>query len=351
MNTSTGSRNRWFLIMGYIGIVGLILSCTTIGLGSSNLAQGILQLDDGVVKVQNEDGDWEPMAGESTFELVGKLENTEPWQIAGRTLQTNDATQIAEGLEAGDLVWVRGAVLEDDTWLAYSIEPSEEETDQTITIIGRVTSVDPWVVNDITLNVTDETVITGDIQPGTLVKVEILLLEDGTWEVISISPLGDISSTDGCVNVIATVVSVSGNQVQFLGWPTTVTIDDKSQAGNENDNDNDNEVNENDENDDEDDNDANDNDENDNENDNDEDDDFAALRPGQQVLAVVCVSDDGQLVIMRITVLEDDDDTSGGGEKVLVCHKPDKKGGHTISIAAPAVPAHLAHGDVLGPCP
>jgi hypothetical protein len=169
-------------------------------------------------------------------------------------------------------------------------------------------------------------------------------LEDGTWEVISISPLGDLSSTDGCVNVIATVVSVSGNQVQFLGWPTTLTIDDTFQAGNENDdNDNDNDANEND---------ANDDDENDNAIDNDEDNDFAGLQPGQQVLAVVCVADDGQLVIVRITVLEDDDDdTSGGGEKVLVCHKPEKKGGHTISIAAPAVPAHLAHGDVLGPCP
>jgi hypothetical protein len=36
---------------------------------------------------------------------------------------------------------------------------------------------------------------------------------------------------------------------------------------------------------------------------------------------------------------------------VLICHKPDKKGGHTLSIAPPAVAAHLAHGDKLGPCP
>jgi hypothetical protein len=32
-------------------------------------------------------------------------------------------------------------------------------------------------------------------------------------------------------------------------------------------------------------------------------------------------------------------------EKVIICHK-----GHTISVAAPAVPAHLRHGDTLGPC-
>ena len=85
-------------------------------------------------------------------------------------------------------------------------------------------------------------------------------------------------------------------------------------------------------------------------NENNGDIDLTSLQPGQQVLAVICVDENGQLVIVQITVL-DDDDTSGGQNKVLVCHKPDKKGGHTISIAEPAVPAHLAHGDILGACP
>lgn len=347
MNTKNGPLFRWSLILGYLGILSLILSCATIGLGSSKLAQGMLQLDEGVVKVQNENGDWQPLAGESTFDLVGNLESVEPWQVAGRTLQTNDATQIAQGLEVGDLVRVRGAALKDDTWLAYSIEPSAQETDQIITIIGRVTSVDPWVVNDINLNVTADTVITGDIQPGTLVKVEILLLEDGTWEVVSIAPLGDVTPANGCVNVIATVVSVSGSQVQFLGWPTPLTVDKTAQGDNENDaNENDDDANDNDY--------ENENDNDENENDDDEDVDLAALQPGQQVLAVICSSADDQLVIVQLTVLQDDDgddDNSAGGEKVLVCHKPDKKGGHTISIASPAVPAHLGHGDTLGPCP
>ena len=35
-----------------------------------------------------------------------------------------------------------------------------------------------------------------------------------------------------------------------------------------------------------------------------------------------------------------------GQEKVQVCHK-----GHTLTIAAPAVPAHLKQGDTLGTCP
>jgi hypothetical protein len=35
-----------------------------------------------------------------------------------------------------------------------------------------------------------------------------------------------------------------------------------------------------------------------------------------------------------------------GQEKVTLCHN-----GHTITVGAPAVPAHQAQGDTLGPCP
>jgi hypothetical protein len=40
-----------------------------------------------------------------------------------------------------------------------------------------------------------------------------------------------------------------------------------------------------------------------------------------------------------------------GQEKVTLCHKPGTPAEHTLVVAAPAVDAHLAHGDTLGPCP
>jgi hypothetical protein len=51
-----------------------------------------------------------------------------------------------------------------------------------------------------------------------------------------------------------------------------------------------------------------------------------------------------------------DDDDPGDDEyreKVLICHRPPGNPGnaHTISVPPSAVPAHLAHGDTLGPCP
>ena len=317
MNRKMNSNLRRVFVLGYLGTLIFILGCMTLMGGSPNAQQATLQLDDDVVEVRDQDGGWTPVAGTSTFELVGSVESTDPWKVSGRTLDTNQATRVGQDVQTGDLVLVRGAALEDDDWLAYSIEPAREQTDPVVTLIGTVDSVDPWVVNGITLTVTGETVVEGDITPGTLVQVEILLLEDGTWEVIRIVPLGDLTDTSGCANVIATVVSVNGDQIQFLGWPTTVTFED------------------------------------DDTNENDDVDD-RVVEPGQKVLAVVCVVNN-RVVIVQVTVLDDDDgddgEPSANGEKVLVCHKPDKKGGHTLSIASAAVPAHLGHGDRLGACP
>ena len=40
----------------------------------------------------------------------------------------------------------------------------------------------------------------------------------------------------------------------------------------------------------------------------------------------------------------------GGQEKVTLCHVDRDGERRTITVGAPAVPAHLAHGDTLGPC-
>jgi hypothetical protein len=157
-----------------------------------------------------------------------------------------------------------------------------------------------------------------------LVRVEILLQDDGTWEVISISPLSEVPTTSGCASVVATVVSINGSQIQFLGWPEPVVVGAPTSYGNDNDN-------------------------------NDVGVVLATLKAGQQVLVVVCVSENNQLVITTIIFINNDDENdnndTGSGDKVLVCHKPGKKGGHTLSISSSAVPAHLGHGDKLGACP
>lgn len=40
----------------------------------------------------------------------------------------------------------------------------------------------------------------------------------------------------------------------------------------------------------------------------------------------------------------------GGHTPVTICHKPGTPAEHTLVVDDDAVPAHLAHGDYLGPC-
>ena len=232
MNMKNKSVVRWQLIVGYLGILAMMLACMNIGVGAGsgtgtpNSDEVLIHLEDGVVKVQDDNGDWTPVAGDSAFDVTAPLESMDPWKVAGMTLETNDSTQIEEGLQVGDLVRVRGTILEDGTWLANSIERAEEQVDPIIILIGRVDSVDPWVVNGIQLNVTADTDIQGTITPGMFVRVEILLSPDGTWEVLSIAPLGEFEENPDCGTVVATVVSMEGNKIQLSGWPVITLGED-----------------------------------------------------------------------------------------------------------------------------
>lgn len=344
MNIQDKPVLRWFLLLGCLGMIIAVTACAGLGIGANS--DETLRLKDRVVEIRNEGGEWIPVAGGSTFELVGELESADPWIVAGRTLETNEVTQIEENLQVGNIVRAKGAILEGDTWVAYSIGLAEDQSDSSIILIGIVDSVDPWVVNGITLNVTDNTIITGEITAGMIVRVDILLLADGTWEVVSIAPLGDSTETPGCVTVIATVLSVDGDQIQFLGWHATVTLGGDTQA--ENDEENNSNEEESDQGEDEDE-----SGDEDNGNKENEEGERETIHPGDVVRAVVCVSEDGQIVIVQITILNTDEsggDTPGNGEKVLVCHNVSKNP-HTINISVNALPAHLAHGDTLGPCP
>jgi len=317
MNTKHKPAARWQLVLGYMGILAVMVACADTGAGTGTPGSDttLIRLEDGVVQMQDEDGDWTPVAGDSAFDVTAPLESTDPWQVAGVTLTTNESTQIEEGLQAGDLVRVRGVILENGTWLAHSIQRAGEQVDPIIILIGRVDSVDPWVVSGIELNVTENTQIQGEITPGMFVRVEILLSPDGTWEVLSITPLGEFEEDPDCSTVVATVVSVEGNVIQLSGWPAITLDQDVIIEGGE-----------------------------------------GLLSPEQTVLIVVCSSEEGQIVIIQIIIINIDGDDAAppeageGGEKVLLCHKPEKKGGHTLSVSSSAVPAHLGHGDRLGPC-
>jgi len=57
-----------------------------------------------------------------------------------------------------------------------------------------------------------------------------------------------------------------------------------------------------------------------------------------------------QIIGVNIITPPGDDDDDDDGNRVAICHRTGNGSYHTIYVAPQAVPAHIAHGDYLGPC-
>ena len=302
-----------------IGTQSWTISGVTVAIDKNTAIDGGLAAGD-VVRVSGwiqVDGIWlarkikRVIEGERSFEIAGQIESIDPWVVAGISFETRDWTDIDPGLQVGDLVRVKGKIQEDGTWLAFEIERIQDLPYPLIVIIGTVISTNPWVVSGIPLNVTPETIIEGDIVPGMLVRVEIYLLPDGTWQVVRITALDVFIGIPGCMNLTATVLSFDGSRLQLLGWPELVLGEDVEIDGD--------------------------------------------LIPNSIIVIQLCFNEDGTIVIIQIIIIFrpeiDIEPPPVDGHKVTICHKPlKKKGGNTITISRSALPAHLAHGDYIGAC-
>lgn len=310
-----------FEFVGVIETIGAgfwTVSGVNIAISEDTAIDEGLSLGD-IVRVQGrilEDGTWQArrieraLEGRQVFEITGHIESMNPWRVAGISFETRTWTDIDPGLEVGDLVHVEGEVQEDGTWVAFEIERIQPTPYPLIIIIGTVISIDPWVVSGIPLNVTPETIIQGEISPGMLVRVEIYLLPDGTWQVVRITALDDFIGIPGCMNLTATVVSFDGSRIQLLGWPELVLGEDVRVEG--------------------------------------------ELHPNTIIVIQLCFNEDGSITIVQIIIILQPEiivEPPVTGDKVTICHKPlKKKGGNTITVSRSALPAHLGHGDYIGPC-
>jgi hypothetical protein len=265
----------------------------------------------------SESGEWqatsitpaEEAGGE--FEFSGKVEDMDPWQVAGISFTTTDETAIEEGIEVGDLVQVEGQILSDGTWQATSIKRIDEPL--SFEFVGEVEGIDPWVVAGVELAVDDKTEIQEDIAVGDTVKVEGRILEDGTWLAEEITLAED---NLGCVNAPAIVVSVEDGQITLQDGQ----VISLSEAG----------------------------------------DVEGEVKVASVIIIQTCVQADGSIVIVSIIVIQQLDELptalptseGGTGEKVTICHIPggDEDKANTLVVDESAVPAHLGHGDTLGAC-
>lgn len=249
----------------------------------------------------------------ATFEFTGVVDTTEPWQVAGIVLATDDWTEIDTAVVPGELVKVEGVILADGTWLAQEIKLVDnlDDDDTLIRFTGIVESTDPWLVNGISLLVTDDSRVADGIAIGTLVQVLARLSDDGRWEIVWIRPL--LPSTPGCFTIYTQIISVNGSQIVLTNWPALILEDDVVVDGD--------------------------------------------LTPNSLIALNICFDDNDTVIVINIVVIQiiinnpspppasDDDDDGSGGSRVTICHK-----GNTLTISESGLNGHLGHGDTLGAC-
>jgi hypothetical protein len=252
---------------------------------------------------------------------VGVLDSLEPLMVDGVRLVTAAWTEMDEGLAVGDRVRAAGRILDDGTWLAERVERLDDAA-TAFQFAGVVDSTAPWVVAGIPLSVTAGTEIDAGLAIGDLVRVSGVILPDGTWRARTIRRL---DAGQGCLELRNIVLSVEGSQlVLFDGQVidlTGVTVE-------------------------------------------------GTLQPGAVVVIYGCVADDGEFTAITVIVLFQLPELPPTptpvptitpaptrppeqSDKVIICHRPpgNPDNAHTLTVGASAVPAHLAHGDTLGPCP
>ena len=250
-------------------------------------------------------------AASGEFEFSGKVEDMDPWQVAGISFETSDETAIEDGIEVGDLVNVEGQILADGTWQATAIKRIDEPLG--FEFVGEVESINPWVVAGVDLAVDDKAEIEAGIAVGDTVKVEGRILEDGTWLAEEIQLAEDGL---GCMDAPAIVVSVEDGQITLQDGQV-ISLEAAGEVEGD-------------------------------------------VKVASLIIIQTCVQADGSIVSVSIIVIQQLDElptaipTSEGatGKKVTICHIPssDEDKAHTIVVDESAVPAHLAHGDTLGAC-
>lgn len=309
------------------------------------------------------------------FEFTGIVESIgEPWMISGVAITTDADTEIEDGIVEGDLVKVEGRIQEDGSWLAREIKLAEE-FEHTFEFSGEVQSMEPWQVSGIAFETDEQTQVGDDIEVGSRVRVEGLVLEDGTWlareitllddeaqrfefiaRVSAIDPwvIGGVSiATDedteieegievddlvrvkgrvledgtllaesiervdepvGCLDIVTVVVRIEGDTITLENGETIELPDDVEIDG--------------------------------------------ELNLNAVIIIHICMDEDGEITVVTIVVIVQpappapNPPSPPNAGSVTICHIPpgNPSNQHTITVGQGAVGGHLGHGDTLGPC-
>jgi hypothetical protein len=125
------------------------------------------------------------------FSLQGSIgaKNDTNWMIAGVTVEVSAETNILGTPGIGDQVYVTGRILEDNLWMADQIVPVAGEAISNITGTVQKIGSPYWLISGVKFMVTEDTLISGDVELNSPVKVIFTILDTGDWQALSITSL------------------------------------------------------------------------------------------------------------------------------------------------------------------
>lgn len=128
---------------------------------------------------------------ETKFAFTGTADSIggDEWAISGRTVHVDAMTDIDSNIQVGDIVKVKGNIIEDGILLATDIQLIEENEEGLpfafVGVIDEITETE-LTISGITVTVDDKTQIESGLNTGDVVRVRGRILADGTWLAKSI---------------------------------------------------------------------------------------------------------------------------------------------------------------------
>lgn len=213
--TPLQGEKSFFLVRTPSGTASVHGTQFAVKVGESGQAQFLV--DTGEVRVNNAADEVTLLAGQTTtaalsgtieepafqFTVQGavlsvetRADGSEWWEVSGVAFRVDEFTSIAPGLGYGSMVRVSGRIMEDDRYLADSIQPAVENV-QSASFTGTLEAMEGanWVIGGTSVRFSDggdgnpATAIDPNLAVGDPVRVTFNTLPDGAWLALSIESL------------------------------------------------------------------------------------------------------------------------------------------------------------------
>lgn len=132
----------------------------------------------------------------TSFAFYGPVLSLDPWNVGGVSLVVDENTIIKGDITLGEMVKVKGMILEDGTWLATEIKHTGLHLGQGCfmftSVVQSVTGDQIVLIDGQTLKRTGDLKVTGDIQEGSLVRYQYCVDKNGVGVIGRITVISQL---------------------------------------------------------------------------------------------------------------------------------------------------------------